>query len=492
MRWGTSAGRGGRVGKAEWGENPDFFGPRHSHREARLLRALGREARAAGPHLECAAGVGSFSLTLARAGRTVVAADASLRSLAVVAARAQRAGMSARVLPVVADVTRLPFRDRALASVTTAETLEHVEDDLAAALELWRVCAAGGVLAGTVPAGPRQWSAWDDWAGHQRRYTAPSMHRLLQEAGWEPRVTTWGWPLVRLYDGAFLKRVNRRRLECTQGVENDPALTAVAGLSRHRWLVRAVRALFALDRPFDGASWGLGRCSPPASRRAPEGGGIGRSALRFPSVEGVRMTKKALALFSALLAGGASAAMLEPGQVFPTWTLVDHTGATVASSDLVGTTYLLWYYPKALSPGCTKEGCELRDNFDGFKQAGVAVLGVVVRLARDERRVRREAGTPVPAALRQRQEARGEGRRRRFHLPHMGATDLLPRRPRREGPQGLLRRLSKQSRGGGPCRCQGPGRQPLGPGQVVSGSAPSGAAPAASGLLGSDPVRGTR
>lgn len=88
------------------------------------------------------------------------------------------------------------------------------------------------------------------------------------------------------------------------------------------------------------------------------------------------MVKKALALFSTLLAGTASAAMLERGDPFPAWTLVDHTGATIHSSDLAGHTYLLWYYPKALTPGCTREGCELRDNFDGFKKAGVEVLGV--------------------------------------------------------------------------------------------------------------------
>ena len=246
------------MGKAEWGEDPDFFGPRHAHREARLQRALGRDAAATGYHLECAAGVGSFSLMLARGGRTVVAADSSLRSLAVLAIRARRAGLQANVLPVVADNTQLPFDDETFSSCTTAETLEHLEDDAAATGELWRVAIPGGVLAGTVPAGPRQWSSWDDWAGHQRRYTAQTMRSLLSQTGWLPVVTTWGWPVVRLYDELFLKRVNRRRLQGSRGVAGDPALSAVAGLARRAWLVRAMRALFSLDRLFDGVSWGVG------------------------------------------------------------------------------------------------------------------------------------------------------------------------------------------------------------------------------------------
>ena len=68
--------------------------------------------------------------------------------------------------------------------------------------------------------------------------------------------------------------------------------------------------------------------------------------------------------------------MLKPGDPFPAWSLRDQTGATVKSTDLAGKTYLLWYYPKALTPGCTKEGCELRDNFADFKKAEVVVLGV--------------------------------------------------------------------------------------------------------------------
>jgi len=68
--------------------------------------------------------------------------------------------------------------------------------------------------------------------------------------------------------------------------------------------------------------------------------------------------------------------MLEPGMPFPAWKLQDHTGATVSSKDLAGKTYLLWYYPKAMTPGCTKEGCTLRDNFDAFKKSGIEILGI--------------------------------------------------------------------------------------------------------------------
>lgn len=84
-----------------------------------------------------------------------------------------------------------------------------------------------------------------------------------------------------------------------------------------------------------------------------------------------------LAMLFPLLAGAARAGgFLQPGDVFPTWSLTDHTGQPVTSSDLAGKTYLLWYYPKALTPGCTAEGCALRDRYGEFEQLGVVVLGV--------------------------------------------------------------------------------------------------------------------
>ncbi len=238
------------MGTAEWGAHPEFFGPRHAHREARIVRLVERCVDRPGRHLECAAGVGSLSAELTRRGHAVVAVDRSLRSLA------HLRGLP--VLAVVAAIERLPFADRAFVSATSAETLEHVADDRAAARELGRVLEDGGWLVGTVPTDPGQWSEWDDWSGHLRRYRPQELAEVLREVGPEPRVTVWGWPLLRLYDGLFMGRINRRRFRSELPLEQDPALRRVAALGRRRWLVRAVAAAFDLDRPFDGLPWGVG------------------------------------------------------------------------------------------------------------------------------------------------------------------------------------------------------------------------------------------
>ena len=256
------------MGKAEWGTDPEFFGPRHAHREGRLESAIRKSVPPGGLHLECAAGVGSLSITLARTGATVVAADMSLRSLAVVAHRAEAAGFGATVLPVVADITNLPFHDDTFPSVSSAETLEHIPADAAASLELARVLTPGGWLCGTVPADPGQWSDWDDWGGHLRRYQKSGMTKMLSAAGLEPEVTVWGWPVLRIYDDVFMTRVNRRRLHHRGSLDDDPALAKIADLGKKRWLVHFIRSAFNVDRLFDGAPWGVGllfRARKPSS-----------------------------------------------------------------------------------------------------------------------------------------------------------------------------------------------------------------------------------
>jgi peroxiredoxin Q/BCP len=68
--------------------------------------------------------------------------------------------------------------------------------------------------------------------------------------------------------------------------------------------------------------------------------------------------------------------LLKPGDPFPAWSLKDQTGATVTSASLAGKPYLLWFYPKAQTPGCTAEGRGIRDRFPEFQAKGVEVVGV--------------------------------------------------------------------------------------------------------------------
>ena len=72
----------------------------------------------------------------------------------------------------------------------------------------------------------------------------------------------------------------------------------------------------------------------------------------------------------------APAGIIAEGSKFPDWTLPDQTGKTVSSKDLAGKSYLVWFYPKAQTPGCTAEGRGLRDKIDDFRARGVEIVGV--------------------------------------------------------------------------------------------------------------------
>ncbi|SDQ80661.1 thioredoxin-dependent thiol peroxidase [Microbacterium sp. cf332] len=67
---------------------------------------------------------------------------------------------------------------------------------------------------------------------------------------------------------------------------------------------------------------------------------------------------------------------LEPGDPAPEFTLDDQDGATVSLSDLRGRRTVVFFYPAAMTPGCTREACDFRDSVDALRGAGVEVLGV--------------------------------------------------------------------------------------------------------------------
>jgi peroxiredoxin Q/BCP len=83
-----------------------------------------------------------------------------------------------------------------------------------------------------------------------------------------------------------------------------------------------------------------------------------------------------LALLLPMVPAVDASPLLKPGDTFPAWSLRDQAGTKVSSTDLGGKTYLLWFYPKAMTPGCTAEGRGLRDDFESFRQRGVEIVGV--------------------------------------------------------------------------------------------------------------------
>ncbi len=67
---------------------------------------------------------------------------------------------------------------------------------------------------------------------------------------------------------------------------------------------------------------------------------------------------------------------LEAGDTAPEFTLTDQTGASVALSDLVGKKVILYFYPEAMTAGCTKQACDFRDNLNSLKSSGYTVVGI--------------------------------------------------------------------------------------------------------------------
>jgi peroxiredoxin Q/BCP len=67
---------------------------------------------------------------------------------------------------------------------------------------------------------------------------------------------------------------------------------------------------------------------------------------------------------------------LEPGDEAPDFTLPDADGKQVTLSSLRGQQVIVYFYPAAMTPGCTKQACDFRDSIQSLAAAGVTVLGI--------------------------------------------------------------------------------------------------------------------
>ena len=67
---------------------------------------------------------------------------------------------------------------------------------------------------------------------------------------------------------------------------------------------------------------------------------------------------------------------LAPGDPAPDFTLSDADGSQVSLSALAGQRVIIYFYPAAMTPGCTKQACDFRDSRNDLSDAGFAVLGI--------------------------------------------------------------------------------------------------------------------
>ena len=84
------------------------------------------------------------------------------------------------------------------------------------------------------------------------------------------------------------------------------------------------------------------------------------------------------------------------GDKVPPFTGQTHTGETLSLEDFKGKKWVVFFYPKANTPGCTAEACDLRDHFKELQNAGYALLGVSADSQKKQRNFSEKFEFPFP------------------------------------------------------------------------------------------------
>ena len=87
---------------------------------------------------------------------------------------------------------------------------------------------------------------------------------------------------------------------------------------------------------------------------------------------------------------------LDVGDRAPAFSLASDDGSKVSLKDFKGRKLLVYFYPRAFTPGCTTQACDLRDDYDRFLAAGYAVVGISPDPPDKLARFREEYRLPFP------------------------------------------------------------------------------------------------
>lgn len=87
---------------------------------------------------------------------------------------------------------------------------------------------------------------------------------------------------------------------------------------------------------------------------------------------------------------------LQVGEIAPPFSVSDDRGNTQQLSDYKGQKLVVFFYPKANTPGCTAEACDLRDHYKALQEAGYALLGVSADSEKKQRNFSEKYDFPFP------------------------------------------------------------------------------------------------
>src|SRR3954451_13967566 len=85
---------------------------------------------------------------------------------------------------------------------------------------------------------------------------------------------------------------------------------------------------------------------------------------------------------------------MNPGDLVEDFTLKNQDGKDVSLSGFKGSPVVLFFYPRADTPGCTIESCGFRDIFERFEKAGIVVLGISRDTVKDQKKFKNKYDLP--------------------------------------------------------------------------------------------------
>lgn len=212
--------------KMQWGEEPEFSGPRNWFRESLILAEV-RKYKKEGRILDFGCGSGNLLMRLCNNTSKGIGVDASKNAIKYFTQRIKKNYRQKTLSAKVGDVQYL-FKKKSkniFDIVVSGETLEHIKDDKKVVKGFFSVLKKNGICVVSVPAHMDLWDINDDFSSHYRRYERKALIEIFTDAGFTViKCYYWGYPLSFYWHRFIYLPLINKKMEKDKIYTQSPSL----------------------------------------------------------------------------------------------------------------------------------------------------------------------------------------------------------------------------------------------------------------------------
>lgn len=237
--------------KMQWGEDPEFLGPKHWFRQSLIISEISK-IKHKGTILDFGCGSGTLLTRLGSLGFHGIGLDTSRQAINYFNQHIDKNGLKDKITAEIGNEKTLLSKkySNKLDIIIASEVLEHLKNEKTAVKAFYQALKKEGICIITVPAHPYLWDINDDFSSHYRRYEKEQLVKIFTQSGFKvKKIYYWGFPISFLWHKLIFLPLIGKKIKTKIRYTNSKSL--LGKLLSYKLIKRLVSLPFFIDQLFN-------------------------------------------------------------------------------------------------------------------------------------------------------------------------------------------------------------------------------------------------